>query len=292
MTKKLRVGIIGFGKMGALHAKGYTNAEVEIMGIMDEHAPENIYPIFNDINLFLDAVDIISICTPSSTHMDIALQCIEAGKPVLVEKPLAMDIGSCEKIINKAKENNVKVSVGHIERYNAGFKAILDNIDKIGQIEKITAVRTNPSSNRITDVDVLTDLTVHDLDLIRTLCGGHELEDVQVKHKLYNQELGFLDSIKATFLLNDIVIKVHTCRVAEDVERSLKVVGKKGTIVADLINRSATLNGEELNIAPIDQIDAQLSAWVSANVNNTDPVVSMYDGMFAVTSADVIRRSQ
>ena len=288
----IKAGIIGFGKMGALHAKGYGNANVEIAAIMDEHAPENTYKIFSNMDDFLQAVDIVSICTPSNTHKAIALKCIAKGKPILVEKPLAMNTSECEEIIAFAKQKNVKVSVGHIERYNSGFKALCDNLHMIGNIKSVEAVRTNPSSNRIVDADVLADLSVHDLDLIRTVCaGGTTLENIVIKDKKVNLKLNLIDSISASFDLNNISVTLRTCRVADSAQRSLCVIGDKGTLFTDLMSRKATLNGVELVVGTHDQIDAQLQAWISSVEGNTDPVVSMHDGLFAVSASDAIRNT-
>ena len=288
----IKAGIIGFGKMGALHAKGYGNANAEIVGIMDEHAPENTYKIFSSMHEFLQAVDVVSICTPSNTHKAIALKCIAMGKPVLVEKPLAMNTSECEEIIAFATQKNVKISVGHIERYNAGFKALCDNLHMIGNIKSVEAVRTNSSSNRILDVDVLADLSVHDLDLIRTVCvGGTTLENIAIKDKKINSQLNLIDSVNVSFELNNISVNLNTCRVADIAQRCLSVLGDKGTLVADLASRKTTLNGVEIAVEPLDQIDAQLQAWISSVESNTDPVVSMQDGLFAVSASDAIRNA-
>ena len=288
----IKAGIIGFGKMGALHAKGYCSANTEIVGIMDEHAPENTYKIFSSMDEFLQAVDVVSICTPSKTHKAIALRCISMGKPILVEKPLAMNVSECEEIIALARQENVKVSVGHIERYNSGFKALCDNLHMIGNIQSVEAVRTNPSSNRIVDADVLSDLSVHDLDLIRTVCaGGTTLENIVIKDKKINSQLNLIDSVDVSFELNNISVNLRTCRVADSAQRCLSVVGDKGTLFADLASRKATLNGVEIAVEPLDQIDAQLQAWVSSVESKTDPVVSMQDGLFAVSASDAIRNA-
>ena len=285
----LKVGIIGFGKMGALHAKGYINANAKVVGVIDKHAPKNVYDIYTCERTFLSNVDVVSICAPSKTHKDLALKCIQAGKPILVEKPLAMNAKDCEEIIKEATAHNVKVSVGHIERYNAGFKALMDNISAVGKVLSVSAVRTNPSSNRIVDVDVLADLTVHDLDIIRAICGGDTLQNISVKNTKINDDLDMLDSIQASFLTGGVAVNIHTCRVAKKAERTITVIGEKGTIKADLLMRKATLNGEEIDVPPIDQIDLQLKLWVDSVLNNKTPVVTMQDGLFAVKGSDSIR---
>ena len=103
--------------------------------------------------------------------------------------------------------------------------------------------------------------------------------------------MNLIDSVNVSFELNNISVNLRTCRVADSAQRRLSVVGDKGTLVADLASRKATLNGVEIAVEPLDQIDAQLQAWISSVESNTDPVVSMQDGLFAVSASDAIRNA-
>ena len=147
--KNTKVGIIGYGKMGKLHARGYLNCGCKIVGIFDNYIYcENILK-FKSIKDLAKNVDIISVCSPSSTHYDILKEIIPFKKAIIVEKPMVSNQKQCESIVNLCKKYKPYISIGHIERFNCVFQDFLKYLPEIGCIKKIKSVRINPCSNTV-----------------------------------------------------------------------------------------------------------------------------------------------
>lgn len=168
---KLRVGVIGTGRLGKLHAKLYKKVEdSELIGIYDqdqdrtqELAKELECEAFESLEHLIDNVDALNIVTPTITHHEIAIKALENKKHVFIEKPITKTEEEAKGLINMARKQNCLVQVGHIERFNAAMVALEDVTIKPIFIE---AHRLASFSPRGTDVAVILDLMIHDLDLI------------------------------------------------------------------------------------------------------------------------------
>ncbi len=171
---KVKVGIVGVGHLGSLHAKLYKEIpDAEIVGLFDVDS-EKLNKVAKDLNLdvytslesLIENVDAVDIVTPTSFHYHIAMKSLEAGKHVFLEKPITETVEQAEKLVAKAKENNRLIQVGHIERFNPAVLSLHDvNLAPIF-IEAHRLASFNP---RGTDVAVILDLMIHDLDLISFL---------------------------------------------------------------------------------------------------------------------------
>ena len=171
---KIKVGILGVGHLGRLHASLYKEiSSADIVGIYDTNTEkaqkvgeELSLKVFNDVNDLLVQTDAINIVTPTPDHFNSALNALEKNNHLFIEKPITDDIGHGEKIIQIAKEKSKKVQIGHIERFNPALLALEDvNMNPIF-IESHRLASFNP---RGTDVAVILDLMIHDLDLILNL---------------------------------------------------------------------------------------------------------------------------
>ena len=297
---RFQVGIIGFGKMGKLHAKGYTAVGAHVRWVLDPHVDAAVcpYAMADDIGQLLQQCNVISICSPSSTHVDWAEQSFKAGIHTFIEKPLALTAADCLNLVRMHKQSGLsfRAGVGHIERFNPAFQVLLENIYRVGTIEAVHAVRTNPSSGRIFDADVVSDLTVHDLDLMRAVCGGDRLDNVDILAVDYQRENGVLDAITLEAILNRIRITAHTSRVDSESQRLFTVQGNKGKLSADLRQTQVVWTGKDkqdgaIPVQPCDQIISQMGAWLTAVTRATKPVVGLTDGLFAVRACDSIRQA-
>jgi UDP-N-acetylglucosamine 3-dehydrogenase len=177
---KLRVGVIGVGSMGRHHARVYGQMpDVDFVGVsdVDNAAAEKIAAqyktkAFSDYQALLKAgVDAVTIAVPTTLHKNIALDAMDAGVHVLVEKPIADTIEAGTEIIRKAREKNVKLMVGHIERFNPIIPVIKKSIEN-QKVISIAITRVGPLPPRIKDVGVVVDIGVHDIDIIRYLTGS------------------------------------------------------------------------------------------------------------------------
>ncbi|MBT5924415.1 Gfo/Idh/MocA family oxidoreductase, partial [Candidatus Woesearchaeota archaeon] len=179
-----RVGVIGVGLMGRNHARVYADLEnVELVAISD---PDEValtkqanrfgctkYTNYQDM-IEKEKLDIVSIAVPTSLHKQVSFNVIAKGINVLLEKPIAPTIQEAKDIIEFAREKNVKLMIGHIERFNPAIielKKRLDN-NELGKIFKIDVSRVGPYTKRMNDVGVVVDLAVHDLDIIRYITGS------------------------------------------------------------------------------------------------------------------------
>lgn len=167
----LKVGVLGAGHLGKIHLRLLQQSEkYELVGFYDENhengekiAKEFGYRQFDTIAKLIHAVDVIDIVTPTLSHYKCAKVAIKSGKHVFIEKPISNSVEEAEEIIALAREYNVKGQVGHVERFNPAFIATKDLIDNPMFIETHRLAEFNP---RGTDVPVVLDLMIHDIDVI------------------------------------------------------------------------------------------------------------------------------
>lgn len=171
----VRVGVIGTGSMGSNHARVYgALKDAELTAVVDSD-PELADRVsrqvggqpFSDWTEMVDLVDAVSVAVPSSQHAAVAVPLLEAGIHCLVEKPLAPSLADCEAVIRAADSSGALLMVGHIERFNPAVQALRNILN--GSTEHIYAIETSRKSAlsaRVDDVDVVTDLMIHDLDVI------------------------------------------------------------------------------------------------------------------------------
>lgn len=167
----LKIGVLGAGHLGKIHLRLLQESEkYELVGFYDAdetHAKsiekEFGYPYFRNISELLDRVDVVDVVTPTTSHYENAVKAIEAGKHLFVEKPIAASVEEADKIVALATKHRVKGQVGHVERFNPAFQAVAHKIDNPMFIETHRLAEFNP---RGTDVPVVLDLMIHDIDAI------------------------------------------------------------------------------------------------------------------------------
>ncbi len=172
--QNIRVGVIGVGHVGQHHARIYRELRgVELAGVADID-PEALravrgllqVPTFHDYRELFDRVDGVSVSVPTHLHAPIARDCLERGVDVLVEKPLAETLEEAEELTDLAKRRDRILQVGHVERFNGAVRALHRIVKSPGFIE---CHRLSPFPQRSTDVDVILDLMIHDIDIILSL---------------------------------------------------------------------------------------------------------------------------
>ncbi len=183
----LKAAVIGVGSMGKHHARIYREMDlVELVGIVDQNATtaaqvaaRNAVPYFLSLDELLDKhrPDLVSLAVPTSFHYSLAMQLIDQGIHVLIEKPIATTVEEGERLIDAAERAGVVVAVGHIERFNPAVMELERQLrdGKLGNIYQIHTQRLSPYPPRIQDSGVLLDLGSHDIDLIRCLINDEVL---------------------------------------------------------------------------------------------------------------------
>lgn len=167
----LKVGVLGAGHLGKIHLRLVNESEkFELVGFYDANqentkkvADEFGYQAFDSLDKLIAAVDVVDIVTPTLSHFETAKKAIEAGKHVFIEKPITNTVEEAEELTGLAKKHDVKGQVGHVERFNPAFKAVTSKIDSPMFIEAHRLAEFNP---RGTDVPVVLDLMIHDIDAI------------------------------------------------------------------------------------------------------------------------------
>ncbi len=182
--RKIKAAVIGLGNMGKNHARIYHELEeCELVAVADVNRKvgEELSQRFNcryyeDYKKMLESedMDCVSIVVPTKMHEEVALYCIGKKKHILLEKPITDNIKSAEKLIKNAKENNIKLMIGHIERFNPAVGKLKEIIDegRLGKVISMIARRVGISPPQIKDANVIIDLAVHDIDIMNFLTGA------------------------------------------------------------------------------------------------------------------------
>lgn len=225
----LKVGVIGVGYLGRHHARIYSEIEdAELVAIVDTDremaatfAEKYGCAAYSDFREMLPLVDALSIVTPTLSHHPIALECLRAGRDILVEKPITGIVREADELILESEKRGCILQVGHLERYNP---AVLSVFEVIKAPRFIESERLSPFLGRGTDVDVTVDLMIHDADIILSLVSSPVKEIKAVGAKVVTDKIDFA---KAWLEFDNGCIAVLTAsRVSPEKQRTLKVFQK------------------------------------------------------------------
>ena len=194
MSSKLRAGVIGVGYLGKFHAQKYkNNNQVDLVGVCDGRpdqaekiAAELVVSAFSTVKEMLGKVDLVTIAASTSAHYELAKIFLLNGVHVNVEKPIAANVSQAEELVSLAIQKNLKLAVGHIERFNP---AIIELKKYINNPTSVTLTRWAPFNTRGSDVSVLHDLMIHDIDLMLWLCPGAVQDFMASGAKVLTQQL-------------------------------------------------------------------------------------------------------
>lgn len=232
----VRVGVIGVGYLGQHHARIYSEIEeAELVGVADIHrekaeaiAQKYHCMAMDNYRDMIGAVDVLSIVTPTTTHYQIALDCLESGKDILIEKPITVTVEEADHLIRAAEHGGRIIQVGHLERYNP---AILAASVLFKEPVFIESERLSPFLGRGTDVDVTLDLMIHDIDIILSLIGAPVREIRAVGAKVLSDKL---DVAKAWLEFeNGCTALATVSRLSPEKQRKLKVSQEDAYIIID-----------------------------------------------------------
>ena len=248
MLRKTSTAVIGVGNMGRHHARVYSElsgARLLAVADVDETVGQKISEQFkcrfySDYEKMLDSerIEALSICVPTSLHNEVALACIKRRIPVLIEKPIAESIKSARAIIGAAKKRKVKICVGHIERFNPVVNALrrLVLAGKFGEITAVHSKRAGPFPHQIFDADVILDLAVHDIDILKYLLRKTpRLVEVRAQKILNTERFDYADILLRYGGVDAMVNVDWTISVKI---RQLTLTGTKACAEADYLNQT------------------------------------------------------
>ncbi len=237
MGTTVRTAVIGLGYFGRFHAKHHAASDrAELVAVCDvdgdrAQAVSGEFggaPVTDHMTL-PGKVDAVSIAVPTSRHFEVARPFIEAGAHVLVEKPIAHDLESADRLIDLAERHNVILQVGHIERFSAAYRALAERTARPAFIE---ARRMSPWKPRATDVGVVLDLMIHDIDIVLGLVDSPIRSVESVGAAVLSASEDIADA-RITFA-NGCVADISASRVADKTERRVRVYQSDGYLVCDL----------------------------------------------------------
>ena len=299
MSQRVKVGVAGVGHMGKEHARIYSELqEAELVGVHDSN-PDTARKIaakcktraFGSLEEMVDAVDAASIVTPTTTHLAIAEPFLKRGKHVLVEKPIAMDTEEARKLVDLADKHGAKLAVGHVERFNPVLVALEE---RLGRPRFIEAHRLSPYPGRSTDIGVVMDLMIHDLEiilhLVRSPVTSVDAVGIPVLSKgedIANARIRFANGCVANLTTSRISPeKLRKIRVfQDDAYLSLDYMKQEGEIYKRLDGK---ITRDKIPVMKGEPLKNQLAEFVMNVRENTDPRVAGAHGFEALKLASQI----
>jgi predicted dehydrogenase len=299
MSDILRIGVIGAGHFGRFHAlKIAASPRASLAGIFDTDvaraatvgaeaggAPASTLPEL------LSRADAVIIAAPADAHYDLAAQAMRAGCHVLVEKPLAATLDQADALAALAAETGRVLQVGHLLRYSAEHRAIASRITRPLYIE---ATRIAPFKPRGTDVSVILDLMIHDLDLVLSLVDS-DIEHVDALGAAVSSPFEDIANARVRFA-NGCVATITASRISLKTERKMRLFSEEGYCSADFVARKLTMIGREHGI-PVPGTEGFLLdeiGWEDHDVLQAEHdafIASCLDGARVVVDAAAGRRA-
>lgn len=265
----LRLGVLGVGYLGRFHAlKAAKGLRHRLIGVADAD-PARAASVANEtgapalsIDGLIAAADAVLIASPTRFHAELATKALNAGKHVLVEKPITPTLPEADALIALAAKKGLVLQVGHIERFSAGVGALLAGRGAFGRPLYLEANRIAPFRPRGLDVSVVLDLMIHDLDLVMTLAGS-PLESVEAVGATVFSDHPDIANARLRFT-NGAVATITASRMALKLERKLRIFGTEGHVSVDFMKRELHLirkGGAGAAVEALPGCVADTTAW-------------------------------
>ncbi len=306
---QLRIGIIGAGHFGRFHAlKVKASRRAVLAGLYDPQA-ERAAAIGREaggapalgLAALLAASDAVIVASPAETHFELTAQALAAGRHVLVEKPIAATLDEADRLAALAREHDRVLQVGHLLRYSAEHRAISSRITRPLYIE---ATRIAPYKPRGTDVSVILDLMIHDLDLVLALVHSPILS-VDAMGAAVSSPLEDIANARVRFE-NGCVATITASRISLKTERRMRLFSEEGYLSADFVARKLVMIGrerglplpgtggfrrEEVGWTEHDSMAAEHEAFAASCLDGADVLVDALAGRRALEAAIAVTES-
>ena len=312
----LKIGVFGVGHLGKFHLNNWKEiTEVELVGFYDpnddtakEVSEKYQLPRFLDADALMDACDAIDIVAPTNYHFEWCEKAIKKGKHVFVEKPLANTMDEARQLVKLTKESDIKFQVGHVERFNPAFLAIKDMPLNPMFIEVHRLAQFNP---RGTEVSVILDLMIHDIDIILSIIKS-DVKTISASGVGVMTDTPDIANVRIEFH-NGCVANLTSSRISMKKMRKIRLFQKDSYIGIDFLNKKTEIiklkEAKDSNVFTFDiqtptgtktiamanpivpevnAIKKELEEFRDAILNNTKTVVSEMDGLMAMDVAHQI----
>jgi UDP-N-acetylglucosamine 3-dehydrogenase len=302
----LGIGVIGVGAWGKHHVRVFSELEEANLVAVADHDADRAKTFAKKFNaahyrqtsdlLRHNDVDAVTICTPTVTHADLALEAIASGKHVLLEKPMTDTVGQAQRVIDAAKAANVLLMVGFVERFNPSVHTAAEVIDqgKVGELVLGSARRLGPFvPGRVADIGIIKDMAIHDIDISRFLVKQEATSVYAIAGNLYHK---YEDHANIVVRFNDKPTFFLECNwLTPRKLRGLNITGSQGVISLDYISQEVTIGTkqwEQKSTTTWDEpLKRELSHFVKSIAENQTPLTSGPDGLEALRIAEAALES-
>ena len=297
----IRIGIVGLGYLGRIHLQVLQglSAAFQLVGVHDRHPEkakeiQQIYPtiaVFDDYDNLLDATDAIGIIASTPSHYELANLALRKGKAVFIEKPMCATMQEATNLLGVQIETNGFVQVGHVERFNPAWLQASKLLQQQA-IHTFQASRCAPFQSRGTDVSVVFDLMIHDLDILLSLHNS-AIKSMVVEAR--SEQSVFADSVEVQLTFEDgCVATLAASRIAADKQRSLAIQTAAFSLDIDLlqqqiqVQRSAHAAFEQIAVLPGNALQSQWQDFANCLQSGFSPKVGAVQGLSALELAERI----
>ena len=300
---KVRVGVIGVGYLGKFHAEKYSRMDnVQLMGIVDvdralakEVAVRFDTRAFADYQDLIGHVDAVSIVVPTEDHFSVAAKCLNHDLDVLIEKPMTATLEQADELIKIAESRGCIMQIGHLERFNPAVIALKDIVHKPMFIE---AHRLSIFKERSTDVSVVLDLMIHDIDIIMNIVKS-KIKSIHAAGAPVICEHADIANVRLEFE-SGCVANVTASRISTKNQRKIRMFQKDAYVSVDFTTRDITIirrdesisddlipgmDIRQLSFSESDALEDELSSYIQAVSTRQNPVVSGNAGRKALKVA-------
>ncbi len=298
-----RVAVVGVGALGQHHARVYAGLpEADLVGVYDiqpdrsrEVAERYACPVLPHLRDVIERADAVSVAVPTVDHHRVVRALLEAGKDVLVEKPIAATLDEADDLVRLAEAHRRVLQVGHVERFNPAVDLLRAHAREPRFVE---VHRLAPFTPRSLDIDVVLDLMIHDLDLVLSLDGSEAVQVEAVGVPVLSARVDIANA-RLRFA-SGLIANLTASRVSVEKVRKFRVFAPRTYISADLVAREAqvyrlteTESGPDISMERsgpegVEPLVRQLQAFLAAVRDRSEPVVSGRDGRKALALAGTI----
>lgn len=303
---KIKCAVIGVGYLGRFHAQKYASlANAELVAVCDARpevaeavAKELDVQAYSDYHQLFGVVDAVSIAATTNKHYEIAKSCIQNGLHVLIEKPITETVQQAEELIVLAKKHQVKLQVGHLERFNSARIALDPYLETPLFIE---SERLAPFNPRGADVNVILDLMIHDIDIIQNMVKSPIIAIDAQGTPVLTKAIDIANA-RITFA-NHCVANVTASRISFKTERKTRIFQKSSYISIDYQNKQFAIfkkgegelfpgipdiSSSQMEFEKGDALLEEIKAFINAIEHNTTPLVTGEEGRYALETAERI----
>ena len=301
--QKIRIGVIGIGYLGKFHLEKFQkNKDCQLVWLIDKNIKnlknyKDKYNVSTNYKEIVDDVDAVSIVTPTVNHYEIARYFIERNKHVLIEKPMTQTVSEAKKLINLAKKHKKTIQIGHLERFNPVIRKVSSLIKNPLFIEVHRLAQFNPRS---TDVNVVYDLMIHDIDITTSLVPSKIKKISSFGKSIITNKIDIANARLEFF--NGTIANLTASRISQKSERKIRIFEKdkylsldflqpKLKIVEKVKKKSSKLfKTLEYNYKKTDALNDEIIDFINSIRMNKKPLVDGIQGMEALKLATAISK--